>query len=125
MARKRKKGDDLVLQALVCGATVEVAANRASISPRTVYRRLEDPQFQRRLREMRADMVQRTSGMLTAAGGESVKTLLALHDPATPPAVRLGAARTTLELSMKMRDSAELEARVAALEARLDASASG
>ena len=111
----------MLLQALACGSTIENAATRAGVAARTVYRRLTDPEFQRSLREFRADMVQRTSGMLTAAGGESVKTLLALHDSAAPPAVRLGAARTTIELGIKLRDSAELAARVTAIEEQLAA----
>jgi hypothetical protein len=117
----RKKGDEVLLQALACGATVEAAAAKAGITARTGYRRLKDPDFQQRLRDLRADMVQRTAGMITAAGGESVKTLLALHDPTTPPGVRLGAARATIELGIKLRENADLAARVAALEAQLAA----
>ena len=58
----------------------------------TVYRRLSDPDFCRRLQQLRAEMVQRTAGMLTAAAGEGVQALLALVKEGTPPAVRLGAA---------------------------------
>src|SRR5262249_44278468 len=119
MARGRNQVDEALLQALACGSTVDNAAIRAGVAARTVYRRLQDADFQRRLRELRADTVRRTAAMLTAAGGESVKTLLALHDPATPPAVRLGAARTTIELGLKLREAAELAERVAAIEAQL------
>ena len=122
MARRySKKADDLLLHALACGATVENAAARAGVTARTVYRRRKDVDFQRRLRERSAEMVQRVAWSLTAAGGESVRALLALHDPATPPAVRLGAARTTLELGMKLRDSANLAERIAALEGQVTA----
>jgi hypothetical protein len=61
-------------------------------------------------------MVQRTAGALTAAGSEAVRTLLALQKETVPPAVRLGAARAVLELGAKMRETAELEARIQALE---------
>jgi hypothetical protein len=84
-----------------------------------VYRRLKDPDFRAQLREVRADMLQRTSGMLTAAGAEGVKTLLALLKDTAPAPVRLGAARAVLELGVKMRETAELMDRVAALEAQL------
>ncbi len=120
MARHGKKDiDERLLMALACGAAVEVAARTAGVSERTVYRRLQDPAFRGRLQEVRADMLQRTSGMLTAAGGEGVKTLLALMKETAPPAVRLGAARAVLELGMKVRDAAELAERIAALEAQL------
>jgi len=64
-------------------------------------------------------MGQRAGGLLTAAGMESVKTLLELQRLPTPPGVRLGAARAVLEIGLKVREAAELEARLAALEERL------
>jgi hypothetical protein len=112
--------DEVLLLALACGASVEAAAAKAGVSPATVYRRKQEPQFLQRLQQLKADMVQRTAGMLTAAGGESVKTLIELQKPSIPPATRLGAARTTLELGMKVREANELEQRIAALEAARD-----
>ena len=121
MASKfHKKADEKLLLALACGATVEAAARQFKLSERSVYRRLADPEFRQRLREVRSDMVHRSSGMLTAAGGESVKTLLELQKPSVPPATRLGAARATIELGMKVREANELEQRIAALEAARD-----
>jgi hypothetical protein len=112
----RKKAEDALLLALACGATVEVAARQCRLCVRTVYRRLAEPDFQRRLRTLRADMVQRTSGTLTAAGSEAVRTLLELQKPALPPAVRLAAARAVLEIGIKLREVADTEERLAALE---------
>jgi hypothetical protein len=54
-----------------------------------------------------------------AAGAESVKTLLTLQQPTTPPAVRLGAARSVLEIGIRLREVAEFEQRLAALEERV------
>ena len=122
MATHKKKGiDDRLLMALACGATVEAAARTLGISERTVYRRLGEAAFRRRLQGLRADMVQRTSGMLTAAAGEGVKTLLALLKEGTPAAVRLGAAKAVLEFGVKLRELAELEERVADLEEQMTA----
>ena len=115
----RRSADEAVLLALACGATVEAAAHKAGVSPATVYRRLKEPAFVGRLRELRADMVQRAAAMLTAAAGEAVKTLLALQKDAVPPATRLGAARAILELGTRLREVAELEQRLADLEERL------
>jgi hypothetical protein len=115
----RRNADDALLLALACGSTVENAARKAGVGERTVYRRLKEPDFQQRLREIRADIVQRTAGALTAASMEATRTLIDLQNPETPPAVRLGAARAILELSMKVRESAELTERIAVLEERL------
>jgi hypothetical protein len=108
------------LQALACGATVENAARKAGVCERTVYRCLEDPHFCRRLQELRTDMVQRTAGMLTGAGMGSVKVLVDLqNDVSVPPTVRRRSARDVLELGLRLREAAELEQRLAAVEARL------
>jgi hypothetical protein len=115
----RRKADEVLLMALACGATVEAAAGKAGVSRSTVSRRLADPEFCQQLQEVRAEMVQRTAGMLTAAAGEAVKTLLELQKGTVPHASRLGAARSVLEIGIKMRESADLEARLAAVEAQL------
>jgi len=121
--RGRRNADDVLMLALACGATLENAARQAGVSESTVRRRTKDPQFQRKLQTLRADMVQRASGALTAAGTESVRTLLELQKPGVAPATRLGAAKATLELGMKVRETAELEQRLAALEEQVAANA--
>ena len=124
MARNgRKSADDVLVLALACGSTIEAAARQAGVSESTAYRRLKDPDFCRKLQALRADMVQRTAGALTAAGLEFVKTLIALVGPTTPPATRLGAARAGIELGLKVRETAELEQRLAALEEQVAATA--
>ena len=115
----RKNADERLLQALACGATVEQAAQAAGISARTAHRRLKDPVFQQRLAAARDDIVQRTANMLTGGAMEAIKTLLALQHTDMPPAVRLGAARTVLELGLKLRESSDLTKRIAELEAQM------
>ncbi|MBN9518852.1 hypothetical protein J0H58_10090, partial [bacterium] len=56
----------------------EAAARQCDLSERTVYTRLKDPDFQRRVKQVRTDMVRRSAGLLSAASGEAVRTLLAL-----------------------------------------------
>jgi hypothetical protein len=112
----RKNADQLLLMALACGATGEAAARAAGLSQATVYRRLQDNEFCKNLEQTKSEMVQRTAGMLTASGMESVKTLMELQKPAAPPAVRLGAARSVLEIGMKVREREDLEKRLIALE---------
>jgi hypothetical protein len=122
MAQKgRRTADERLLLALACGATVEVAARQAGVSESTAYRRLAEPAFRQRLQRVRADFVQRTAGTMTAAATEAVRTLLELLKPAAPPPVRLGAAKAVLEIGVKLREIAEVEERLAALEERLDA----
>jgi phenylalanyl-tRNA synthetase beta subunit len=121
MARTvRKEAERALLQALACGATVESAARKAEVGERTAYRRLANPAFREQLNRLRADMVQRTAGLLTGAGMGSVKTLVDLqNDVAVPAGVRRRSARDVLEMGLKFRETAELEQRLAAVEQRL------
>ncbi len=113
-----KAADEPLILALACGATIEAAARQCGVSDRTIRRRLSEPAFLARLQQARADMVKRSAGLLTAAAGESVRTLLALQKESAPPAVRLGAARAVLELGVKVRELVDLEARIASLESQ-------
>ena len=83
--------------------------------------RLAEPDFRKRLQQVRSEIVQRTTGALTAASTEAVKTLLALQQASTPPTVRLGAARAILEISMKLRENTDLSERIEALEEQVGA----
>jgi hypothetical protein len=122
-ARPGKEAEDKLLLTLACGATVDSAARECRLSPRTVYRRLADPAFRRRLHAVRADTLQRGAGALTAATGEAVRTLLELLKPAVAPNTRLGAARAVLDSAVRLRENTELEERMAALEEQLGPSA--
>jgi hypothetical protein len=119
MARAgRKKAEATLLRLLACGASAESAARTASVAVRTVHRRLKDPRFQQKLLDAQTQMLQHTSAMATAASAESVKTLLELQGAGNPPGIRLGAARAMLENGLKLRLHAEVERRLAALEAQ-------
>jgi hypothetical protein len=117
--RGRRNVDQLLLMAIACGATLENAAATVGVSKATAFRRSQEPEFQQELRKVKAEIVGRTTSMLTASAGEAVKTLLALLKDSTPGSTRLGAARAVLELGVKLRESTELEERLAVLEARL------
>jgi hypothetical protein len=117
--KKKQRPDQRLLLVLACGATAEGAARQCDVSESTVYRRLRDPEFQRQIQTLRAEMVERTAATLTAAGSESVKTLVTLQQPANPAAVRLGAAKAVLDSGIRLREVANLEQRLAALEEQL------
>lgn len=113
---KRRKAEDAVLLALACGATVENVARQCNLSERTIYKRLNDPVYKERLQEIRNDMVSRTAAAMTAAGMESLRTLLELQKKEYPAATRRAAARDVLEIGIKMREDADLADKVQALQ---------
>jgi hypothetical protein len=116
---RRKKGDAAFLLALAAGQTVRDAARSAGIGERTATRRVADPKFRHHVGELRSEMVARALGKMADGMAEAAETLRALLAPGTRPAVRLGAAKALLELGVRLRESIELEGRLADLERRL------
>src|SRR5687767_2031550 len=99
----RRKGEVGLILALASGATVRDAAKSAGVSERHTYRLLEDSSFRRQVGEVRAEMLSRACGSLADASTEAVQTLRGLLSSGPPP-VRLGAAKSILELACKLRD---------------------
>jgi len=113
----RKQGGAALITALAGGATVQEAARQAGVSEATAYRRLRDAGFCQQLAEARSAMIGRAVGVLARVSTAAAATLAGLLR-AESESVRLGAARSILELATKMRESEELEQRIAALEER-------
>jgi hypothetical protein len=113
----RKKADDALLTALAAGATIQEAAGRAGLSERTAYRRMAEGAFAEKLKRFRADMLQRALGRLADTSTKAVETLSELL-LAKSETVRLGAARSILELATRFRESVEFDQRLAELERR-------
>jgi hypothetical protein len=121
MSDDKRTKDETAVLALACGATVEKAAQQAKLGKRTLYRRLTHPAFRRRVQAARAEMLQRSAGTATAATPAALKTLLELLAGSTRDAVRLGAARSVLDVALKLREVTDLEERLAALEQQVAA----
>ena len=75
--------------------------------------------FRQQVTAARAETVAQTAARLTAAGLGAVTTLLKLLN-AEAESVRLGAARSILDLGFKAREIGELEERLARLEEQQD-----
>jgi hypothetical protein len=95
------------------------AASAAGIGERTATRRWADARFRQRVAELRSEMVSRALGKMADGMSDAAGKLRALLS-ATSESVQLGACRALLELGVKLRESVELEARLAALEAALN-----
>ncbi len=100
---------------LAIGTSVADAARHTGVSERTIWRRLADPAFHQQVETERAELLTRTSAQLSACGPLAVTTLRDLLKSERDQ-VRLGAARSILELGVDLRELVALEARVAALE---------
>lgn len=118
MTAKAGQTEALALN-LARGLNQTDAALAAGVSARTARRRMEEPGFRGRVRELRSDMFGRTVGVLAEDSSAAVKTLRELLD-CDSPAARLGAARAILDHAFRARESCELEERLADLERAIE-----
>ena len=113
--RGRRNADEALALAVASGQTLRDAAAAAGIGERTATRRWADPAFRRRVGELRGDMVSNAVGRMADGMADAAGKLRELLT-ADSESVQLGAARSLLELGVKLRESVELEERVAELE---------
>jgi hypothetical protein len=114
----RSRSDELLLGALAAGSPVDRAAATAGVSVRTAYRRLAEPGFSGRLAQARDELISSALGELVECASEAVATLRALLR-ASDERVRLGAAKSTLEQLLRLRETLTLSQRLATLERAL------
>ncbi|MEW5784801.1 MAG: hypothetical protein AB1767_06990 [Bacillota bacterium] len=117
MTRKREQA----ITALLVQPTVQEAARVAGLGERTLWRWLQDPSFQEIYRQARREAVGQAVAQLQRVSGEAVRALrLTINDQDTPASARVSAARAILELAIKAVELEDLEARLQALEKRLE-----
>lgn len=117
MAHRGRHGANAQLVAVLAGgATAQAAAKLTGVSPRTVFRRLADPTFRRRVTRARSELLDRALGHLTQGSIEASVTLRKLLRLKGDARIQLGAARTILELGAKLKDAADVEERLRRLE---------
>jgi hypothetical protein len=116
----KRNADDAILLHLASGKTVQATAELCAVSERTIRRRQADPGFRQRLHTLRAEMIERGLGKLADAVADAAQTARNLMAGAESETVKLAAAKLILEQALKMRDAAELNERIRAVEERLN-----
>ena len=107
--------DELILSGLAAGMTHEDAAAFASVSTKTVQRRLADADFAAEVVRRRTEHVERMTGRLTTLSGRAVDTIEAALDDDLAP-IRLRAADLTLTWMVRLRRGGDLERSIAEIE---------
>ena len=105
----------MLIATLAAGATNLDAAKQAGVSEKRIYRGLADAEFRQQVADARAELIARAVGALADASSTAAAALSKLLD-AESERVRLGAARSILELAIRLRASEEFERRLATLE---------
>jgi len=121
--RELSPNQQRALEALLASNTVGEAAEKAELSPRTLWRYLADPEFQEVYREQRAMLLQQTITALQRVGAEAVAVLQDSISPEEEANLRLRAARSALdhmfrgvETERRIREQEEILGRLEVLE---------
>lgn len=115
-SRRGREVDGIVIAALLRGRTRTDAALEAGISPRTVYRMLQDDAFRGRLQQAQQEVLDGVIARMAFLAADAVETLGRLLEHEHAPA-QLGAAKALLDHTLRWRDAEQLEVRLSALEA--------
>lgn len=111
---RRKGAVAVAAAALAGGAGVQEAATRAGIGRRTLSRWLTTPKFAARVEELKAQATACAVNTLTSAMSLAAETLVGLLDGV--PDVRLRAAKTIIEMGVKLNEHYDLAQRITELE---------
>src|SRR5262245_48277762 len=114
--KQSRKWDQAII-ALLAHPTIPGAAKAAGVSDSTLWRWLQDRDFQSEYRQARRQMVEKAIGELQNACSEAVTTLRR-NLLCGQPAVEVAAARVILDQATKGIELTDLIERVAQLELR-------
>lgn len=106
---------DLAVTALLTERTHEGAAKKVGIGSATLRRWFSEPSFQKKYRNARFQVFEQAITQLTAATLEAVETLRR-NLSQEKPEIQVRAATAILDLSMKGRETIDLEERLSAIE---------
>src|ERR1017187_214063 len=114
---KLKPKQEEAIIALLSSRTVEDAARAVKITPRTLYRWLNEPGFAAAYRQARRTAFAQCTARLQQASNAAASVLLrVMTDAATPAAVKVRASDSVLHHAEKASEIEDIEARVAELE---------
>lgn len=109
--------DEKITIALLENPTIELAAKAAKVSEATIYRRLADPEFRKEYDNRRRQIVEAACGALQGKISGAVATLAQImEDCATSAYVRVQAASTILEYSVRTFEILDIMPRLKAIE---------
>ena len=106
---------EAAIAALIQEPTIEAAAKRACVAEVTLWRWMQEEDFQAAYLEARRRLVEAAIGHLQSATGEAVEALRR-NLGSGAPATEVRAATAILEMSVKAVELTELEGRLERLE---------
>ena len=117
ISRKFTRKQEEVIVALLSQRNVEEAARVAKVPPRTVYRWMKNPDFDREYRDAKRGAYSQAIARLHQMTSAAVSTLgKVMVDANTPASTKVRAADSILNHTIKAIEIEDIAARVAALE---------
>ena len=102
---KRKSTDEQIIAALLQHGTISAAAQACGISPRTVYERMNEQEFQAVYREAKTDLLRQATFSIAEKLSGALETVWQIqNDKTVPPAVRVQAAQVIINNAGKFAD---------------------
>ena len=112
--------DNQLISALLSSATIKQASDEVGLSEQSVYSRLRKPDFREKLQNARNDQFQVISSKIEDANFKALDTLInILDDKEVSAGIKVRAAQTLLDLSLKNREQADIISRIQNLEEML------
>ena len=114
----RKK--EQAISALLSQPTLKAAAEVAGIGEKTLWRWLQNQDFQDAFMEVRRQLVQQVVSNIQRSMSKAVNTLLeVMDDPDSPASSKVQAARSIIDVGLKGLELEDFELRLARLEEHL------
>ena len=108
---------EAAILALLTSRNVEDAARAAAVPPRTLYRWINEPEFDKAYRRAKRSAFGQALARLQQGSSAAATTMLKIMvDPAVPASTRLRAADCVFTHAKNAIEIEEIEARVGALE---------
>ena len=108
------------ITALLSHPTIEAAGEALGVNPATLHRWLQEPAFEAAYRAARREAVGQAIARLQQVSTAAVTVLVrVMASEKTPPSTRVAAAKTVLDTAIRAVELDDLQARIAALEARM------
>lgn len=116
LSAKQRRG----IISLLEEGTIQAAAESAGVTPKTIYRWMDDPDFRAALRAAEGQLLVLVTARLNDEAAAAVRTLSEMHkDENQPGGVRVRAANYILNHLLKIRDQREIVERLEALERKI------
>jgi len=120
VSKKMERKKEKAIACLIAQPSITLAAQEAGISQSTMYRWLNDEEFQMAYRKAKKEIVGHALTQVQKAVTKAVDTLLDVMGNGVVESAKVSAAKTILELAIKAVEIEELEERLTILERRMD-----